>query len=191
MANSRYKNVFILCTGRCGSKTFIQACKHIQNYTAGHETNITANWRILQQRILYPEYHIEADNRLSFFLGTLNHYYTKEEVFYVHLTRRENDVIRSFAKRHGTRSLTDNFIRGILYQQNPKSGNKSVLIQMMVRSIKHNIENFILRNNMNGMGFPIEYAKTLFPSFCDKIGAEVDIQKALAEFDKQYNSSEM
>ena len=31
-------NVFVLNTGRCGSTTFIEACRHITNYSAAHES---------------------------------------------------------------------------------------------------------------------------------------------------------
>ena len=30
-----FKNVFVLCPGRCGSQTFSTACKHLTNYTSG------------------------------------------------------------------------------------------------------------------------------------------------------------
>ena len=30
--------VFVLCTGRSGSTTFVRACQHIDNYTASHES---------------------------------------------------------------------------------------------------------------------------------------------------------
>ena len=62
-------NIFVLNTGRCGSTTFIKACQHIRNYTALHESR--AN-RIAEQRLAYPRDHIEADNRLSWFLGRLD-----------------------------------------------------------------------------------------------------------------------
>ena len=31
-------NVFVLCTGRSGSVTFYNVCKHIKNYTTSHES---------------------------------------------------------------------------------------------------------------------------------------------------------
>jgi len=64
--------VFILCTGRTGSTSIIEACKHISNYTADHESlaKVFGN-----QRLDYPDYHIEADNRLSWHLGALNKKY--------------------------------------------------------------------------------------------------------------------
>jgi ferritin-like protein len=48
--------------------TFIRACQHITNYTAGHETRSTL---LGEARVAYPDQHIEADNRLSWMLGKL------------------------------------------------------------------------------------------------------------------------
>ncbi len=55
-------DVFVLCTGRCGSTTFIKACAHITNYTAAHESRTGL---LGSDRLDYPGKHIEADNRLS------------------------------------------------------------------------------------------------------------------------------
>ena len=33
-------NVFILCTGRCGSLTFTRACGHMTNFTTAHESRV-------------------------------------------------------------------------------------------------------------------------------------------------------
>ena len=62
-------NVFVLNTGRCGSVTFIEACRHIHHYSAAHESRATY---IGEQRLAYAANHIEADNRLCWFLGRLD-----------------------------------------------------------------------------------------------------------------------
>ena len=92
-------NVFVLCTGRCGSHTFIESCNHISNYTAGHETRS----RFLgKERLNFALNHIEADNRLAWFLGRLDTTY-RENVFYVHLSRNKNQTIKSFSVRKNFR----------------------------------------------------------------------------------------
>ena len=83
-------NVFILNTGRCGSSTFIKACHHITNYTSGHETMSS---QVLDARLGYSENHIEADNRLSWFLGRLDQKFGSE-AFYVHLSRDKSATVR-------------------------------------------------------------------------------------------------
>jgi len=88
-------NIFILNTGRCGSTTFIEACQHISNYSSAHESLSTY---IGKQRLNYPDNHIEADNRLSWFLGRLDKEYG-DDAFYVHLSRDLKQTAESFAKR--------------------------------------------------------------------------------------------
>ena len=88
-------NVFVLCTGRCGSTTFIESCRHIRNFSCAHESRT----RLLgNERLAYPPNHIEADNRLSWFLGRLDREYG-DDAFYVHLVRNTKDVARSYARR--------------------------------------------------------------------------------------------
>ena len=86
--------VFVLSTGRCGSTTLARSCAHITNHTSGHETN----WgRLGDVRLDYPDDHIEVDNRLSWFLGTLAARYP--DALYVHLVRDREQVVESFLKR--------------------------------------------------------------------------------------------
>ena len=84
-------NVFVLCTGRCGSTTFSKAASHMTNITAGHETRCSL---IGNLRLAYPPSHIEVDNRLSWFLGRLDCTYGKNAC-YVHLQR---DLLDSVVK---------------------------------------------------------------------------------------------
>lgn len=64
--------VFVLTTGRSGSMTFHRAATYATNHTVGHETNAG---RVGPERFAYPDNHIEADNRLAWFLGELDHRY--------------------------------------------------------------------------------------------------------------------
>lgn len=90
-------NVFVLNTGRCGSTTFVVACRHISNYTSGHETRCAL---LGAERFDYPNPHIEADNRLSWLLGRLQRHYG-DNAFYVHLKRSDEETAKSFVKRYG------------------------------------------------------------------------------------------
>src|SRR5438132_14275765 len=89
-------NVFVLCTGRCGSQTFIKACSHLSNYSSAHESRMPL---LGPERLRYPINHIEADNRLSWLLGRLDKAYA-DEAFYVHLIRDEEAVAASFVRRY-------------------------------------------------------------------------------------------
>ncbi len=87
-------NIFVLTTGRTGSKTFARACRHIEGFSVGHESRA----RIADgSRLTYPDKHIEVDPRLAFFLGDLDRLYP--DAHYVHLVRDEEATARSFVRR--------------------------------------------------------------------------------------------
>lgn len=88
-------NVFVLGTGRCGTVTFIQACRHITNYSSGHESRR----KMIVDRVVYPANHIEADSRLAWRLGMLEQVYGRS-AFYVHLTRDRRAVQRSYERKY-------------------------------------------------------------------------------------------
>jgi hypothetical protein len=88
-------NVFVLCTGRCGSVTFSKACGHITNFTSGHESRRKV-WGAA--RFAYSDNHIETDNRLAWLLGRLDAAHGRD-ARYVWLTRNEDDVVESFVRK--------------------------------------------------------------------------------------------
>lgn len=179
--------VFILCTGRTGSNTFSKACQHITNYTSGHET-LTKEFG--NKRFDYKDWHIEADNRLSWQLGTLDKHFP-DHVFYVHFKRDTNKVISSFEKRfYQPASIIDAFSEGIR-KVPPEELNKQERTQACIDyidTVNDNIECFIA-NKKNAMTISIENIKDEFPIFWNKIGAEGDLKKALNEFNVKYNAS--
>jgi len=87
--------VFVLCTGRSGSLTFIRACSHITNFSCGHETR---SRRLGEDRFAYPDRHIEADNRLAWFPGAMESHFGGD-AFYVHLIRNREDTVKSYNRR--------------------------------------------------------------------------------------------
>src|SRR3990167_1085729 len=88
-------NIFVLCTGRCGSLTFAKACGHATNFTAAHESRTGF---LGPGRVGYAAGHIEVDNRLSWFLGRLEEEWG-DRAFYVHLTRDNDGAARSYLRR--------------------------------------------------------------------------------------------
>lgn len=84
--------VFVVGTGRCGSSTFYQACRHISNYTAGHETAAGSI-----QLPDYPDNHIEVDCQNTLKLGLLLDRYP--DALFVHLIRERNACIKSLASQ--------------------------------------------------------------------------------------------
>ena len=173
-------NVFVLCTGRCGSLTFAKACSHISNFTSAHESRVRM---IGPERLNYPENHIEVDNRLSWFLGKLERKYG-DDAAYVHLQRNTEDTARSFVLRYGL---------GIMaaYQNGILSGSKSTpesLARDYYETVTGNISHF-LKDKSRVMDFHLEQAKDQFPVFWQWIHADGDLKAALAEWDKKHNQT--
>lgn len=175
-------NVFILCTGRCGSTTFIKACNHINNYTSAHESRTGL---LREDRLNYQNNHIEADNRLSWFLGKLNMKYGNN-AFYVHLKRDEIDTAISFSKRHHlSNGIISAYSNAILLNR----PNDLPLMDMCidyVQTVNSNIEDF-LKDKTNKMSFSLENAKEDFIRFWNMIYAEGDMKSAIKEWELKYN----
>jgi hypothetical protein len=162
--------------------TFIRACQHITNYTAGHETRSTL---LGDDRVVYPGQHIEADNRLSWMLGKLGKKYGKEAL-YVHLKRDVEATAASFNRRWGrSRSIIDAYAEGILMRPREQSLE---LCRDYIETVHENVSYF-LRDKPNQITINLEDIKTGYKAFWDRIDAEGDLEKALAELDIRNNAS--
>ena len=178
-------NIFILNTGRCGSTTFIMACRHITNFTCGHESRTSM---LGEDRFDYPENHIEADNRLSWLLGRLNKTYGDNAV-YIHLKRNEKDTARSLIKRYSSGIMRAYRRGGILLGLQGESDPMAVALDYC-DTVNSNIE-LLLKDKTKKMEINIENIDRDFPIFWKFIGAEGDISAALAEFNNYYNTRKM
>jgi hypothetical protein len=176
-------NVFILNTGRCGSTTFIEACRHITNYTAGHETRVQL---LGADRLAYPSNHIEADNRLSWMLGRLDAAYG-DNAWYVHLTRNRAQVAASFARRTDF-GIMKAYREGILLHEGQGQASAESLAQDYIDTIEANIAHF-LKDKRHTMEFALENAGADFRRFWNWIDATGDMDKALAEWNTRHNAS--
>ena len=175
-------NIFILNAGRCGSMTFIEACKHISNYTSAHESLCT---KIGSGRLAYPDQHIEADNRLSWLLGRLNDTYG-DNAFYVHLQRDKAAAIESFSHRDGI-GIMKAYREGILMDHENKFRSKDIASDYL-DTVEANILDF-LHDKTRMINFKLELAHDDFKRFWEKIEAEGNLGAALSEWDTQYNAT--
>jgi hypothetical protein len=182
-------NIFVLSTGRCGSTAFSKACEHITNYTTGHESR----YRYLgPARFAFPDDHIETDFRLAYHLGQLHSYFP--DAFYVHLKRDRVAVARSYIRKYFKRPSPYGQGRAwyeIYSRPLPEEKTIPYVMLGMVDAINANIEHFLEGDAGAGMGFipiEIEDIATTFTLFWRGIGAEGDIDAALAEFDKNHNA---
>lgn len=176
-----YKNIFVLNTGRCGSTTFSQACRHFNNYTSGHETRSRFIGDI---RFSYPAHHIEADNRLSWLLGRLERTYG-DDAFYVHLERDAESTARSYAKRKGGIMAA---YRGSGIIMGCRETDPFAIAMDYVDTVTENIR-FFLKNKSNKVNFRLENAESDFLQFTTMVGAKGNLDRALAEFDVKHNAS--
>jgi len=161
--------------------TFYRACRHITNYSAGHELRTS---EIGEARLAYPTDHIEVDNRLSWLLGRLDQTYG-DAAFYVHLTRAERPTARSFDRRWPSRySIIRAYAEGVLRRKD----QTEALCRDMVRTVNANIEHFIAAKGRT-LTIRIEEARERFPEFWEAVGAEGPLEEALREFDIHHNPS--
>jgi len=175
-------NVFVLNTGRCGSTTFINACQHIENYTSSHESLAQS---LGDKRLAYPPQHIEADNRLSWFLGRLDKRFA-DDAFYVHLKRNRLQTIESFRKREAY-GIMRAYKEGILLGGEDTQTAAEVAADY-IETVDTNIALF-LKDKTRKMEFNLENADEDFRIFWQKISAEGDLQSALSEWKINYNAS--
>ncbi len=174
-------NVFVVSTGRCGSTTLARACRHITNFTSGHETNRS---RPIQRRLKYRDQHIEIDNRLSWFLGTLARRYGAA-AYYVHLKRDPEAVAESFMHRWRARhSIIRAFANNILCVNEQTID----VVRLYVASVNANIAHF-LRDKPNAMTIELEHLETQFPEFWSWIGAEGDLDAAIETLTQAHNAT--
>jgi hypothetical protein len=175
-------NVFILCTGRCGSTTFIEAAKHISNYTAAHESRARL---IGPERFDYPLRHIEADNRLSWLLGRLDQAFG-DTAFYVHMKRDDAATAESLFRRSHS-GMMRAYAAGVLMRKGANHSPLDVCLDYC-DTVNSNIVAF-LKDKSRTMTFSLENAKGDFRRFWTLIGAEGDLNQALAAWDVRHNAS--
>lgn len=145
--------------------TFARACGHITNYTSGHETG----------GLVFPDWHIEVDNRLSWLVGSLAENYP--DSFYVHLVRDRDTTIRSFVRRHrgGVEMPLLDVLGGAAEVEDAAA--------FYVDCCTANIREFL--RDKERMTVQIE--SPAFAQFWVHIGAEGDYRAAFAEFRTRYN----
>ena len=177
-------NVFVLCTGRCGSTTMALACQHITNFSADHES---LAMRLGDARLNYPENHIEIDNRLSWYLGKLDQKYG-DDAYYVHLQRDAAQVIDSFVKRKGF-GIMKAFEDGLIRLPSPDLDDPRLLAKEIVEVGTSNIMQF-LKGKKNQMEFHLENVEHDFPKFWNWIGAEGDFDAAVDCWSSKHNASD-
>lgn len=183
--DTQVKNVFVLCTGRCGSTTFTKAFEHASNWTSGHETR---SHLLGPDRLNYPCWHIEADNRLSWILGRLDRAFGKRAL-YIHLTRDPEAVARSYEQRIN-KGIMRAYARGILLNTSklPKDISPYEFARDYVDTVTENIRLF-LQDKPNKMEFRLETACDDTEKLWAHLELSGNLEAALAEWDIKHNAA--
>lgn len=174
-------NVFVLCTGRCGSLTFARACAHATNYTAAHESRTAI---VGPDRLDYRPDHIEVDNRLSWFLGRMDDEFG-DAAYYVHLQREHVACARSFSHRNG-----GGIMAGYRHAIAIGAGYVEPLLLAgdLIDTVNANIRLF-LKDKTRVMPMHLYLMREQFPRFWEWIDAEGDLGAAMREWDIKHNAT--
>lgn len=181
------RNVFVLCTGRCGSTTFAKASAHATNFTAAHESRSHMTG---PRRFAYAQGHIEVDNRLAWNLGRLDRAYG-DTAHYVHLLRDPQAVAASFIGRQNyglIKAWRETMLLNLVLRA-PKT-DIALIAADMIDTITTNISHF-LRDKTHVMTIHMETIAADFPAFWRWIGATGDLDAAMAEWQVRHNATEM
>lgn len=184
----KYKNIFVFCTGRSGSYTFTKACNYITNYTAGHETRSS---HLGNSRFQYPAYHIESDNRLSWFLGKMENEFNSENTLFIHLIRNKEDTVKSYNRRWDKHnSIIKSFSEGILKipLAKVKKADRLQICNDYYETVNANIRYF-LHEKPHQMTIHFEEIQDAFVKFWTKIDAKGDLNSAINELKTKHNKS--
>jgi hypothetical protein len=172
-------NVFVLCTGRCGSTTFARACQHMTNYSVGHESRVG---KVGEDRLDFPPNHIEADHHLAFYLGRVDEKFG-DEACYVHLTRDLALTADSWAERFRISPMMSSYRRGMIGSEAVSRHDAAL---EMVETATANIRHF-LKDKSRVARVRLEHAEEDFPAFWKLAGAEGSLHDALAEWRVRHN----
>lgn len=163
--------VFVVGTGRCGTATFYQACRHITNYTCAHESQA---YRIPDYE--YPDNHIEVSHMNIIAIPHLRERY--RDSLFVHLFRERESCISSLIQQIPL-ELKAWSIEWYLRDDLPV-GEIAPAYYDRVKE---------LCNRLCTCRVEVEKAKIWWTDFWDAIKAEGNQEEALKEFDRRYNPS--
>lgn len=168
--------------------TFVRACQHLDNFTAGHETLAS---KIGTARFDYPDRHIEADNRLTWMLGQLALRFDDDDTFYVHLRRHDTEVAASFQRRWSAPNragIIRAFAHGIVNRRADWPDDQVLRVcEHYVDVVNANIEEFIRHRRHTTMW--LHELHDSLPPLLDELGATGDRTKLMNELDVRHNAS--
>lgn len=168
--------VFVTGTGRCGSVTFKHACRHIKNYTVGHE--------MVNPSLDYPQDHIEINPQFRKCLLELHEKYP--DARFVHLIRPKKDCVPSLASLNFGKVMECYFRLHVSVIPSPDPLEvadkfwdwENRLISTQLRIIPSELS----------IKLRLDEIKQNWFKFLDWIGAEGNVKASLKEWDNPRNT---
>jgi hypothetical protein len=174
--------VAVLTAGRAGSMSLYQACRHIRNFTAGHDTK---EGGLAAERVLIADGHIEIDTRFAWMLGPLAKA-NGETVHYAFLTRDRDGIAKSYNRRWTNRKgIIRGYCEAILQRDKPEDDLE--IARDLVATVEANIACF-LEGRPHSI-IRLEHWEEDVRAFFEVIGADVDWEEARAAFAQRHNAS--
>lgn len=179
------RNVFVISSGRTGTTAFVAACKHLPNYSASHESRVTEPFAT---RVTYPDHHIEADNRLLFFLPQLEQRFG-DNALYVYMVRDAEKVAASYAKRWFlTISVVRAYTHGLRMIPRINRAQRMDACRDFVAYADATFRLFLSRQR-HVVFFDIEHAQRDFAAFAKHLGIDPVPEQARAQWQQIHNQN--
>lgn len=177
--------VFVTGTGRCGTVTFFQACRLIQNFTSGHESKAGCADK---SRWVYPPDHIEVDPHIAWTLGSILQRYP--DAYYVHLQRRREEVVESWFRRgikphSGAAPLMDVIFQTVSRRRRTDQYRES--LGLLYDVVNNNITQAL--HPVRSTHIWLHDLREGFAKFWDDIQAEGELALALEQLGRRWNAS--
>lgn len=171
--------VFIVCTGRCGSVSFREACRYATNYRTGHESHCGF--------LEYPDQWIEVNNHLRCVIPHMANKYP--DALWVHLIREPKGCIRSLERMNDGAHMR---AYQALYPSVMPSHNLGDVAYRYywAENDAINVQLTALVANPQRRVMRLESIKDEWADFWQWIGAEGDDQASLAAWDVRRNTTE-
>ena len=167
--------VFVVGTGRCGSVTFSKACRHLDGFTVGHESPIGGE-------LSFPDRHVEVSPRLTWVLPLLVRKY-HDDVLYVHLRRKREEVVASWIRRgrHRGPGIWEKLVNGS--SENDYRQICELCHDGMIATIEQSL------TGTNQMTLWLHDVRESWHEFWTAIRAQGNYRRSLAEWNIRYNAS--
>lgn len=177
------RNVFILSTGRTATTAFASAAGLLPGFSAAHESRVMEPFAT---RIDYAPNHIEADNRLIFFLPQLEEKFG-DTAYYVYLQRDPELIAQSYARRwHLTVSVVRAWTHGMRMKPRVRRTEIESCCRDFVDYADSTLSLFLARQR-NVMLYDIADAENEFLRFSRWLGVDRPPQAALDQWKKRHN----